>query len=131
MKLLLIFFFSIISAKNVTFDILTNLKLNAYEAEEICNRAGGTLPHFTVQEEFEQFSNNFGDKFEEQWFGIDWLPREHFSNSGTKNYGCYFKRRNGGMESGFCDEKKNFICQFESQKVEKTFTEEKFGFSKF
>ena len=119
MNLLLLFFFSVIPAKSTTFEILTNLQLNAYEAEEICNRARGTLSHFSDQEEFEKFLNNFGEKFEQQWLGIDWLPREHYSNAGTNNYGCKFNRRNWGMESGFCEDKKNFLCQFETQKVEK------------
>ena len=110
---LVFFFFSVSSAKFITFEILTDLKLNAYEAEEICNRAGGTLPHFSGQEEYDNFLINFGEKFEQQWLGIDWLPREHYSNAGSKNNYCKFNIRNQRMASGLCEEKKNFICRFE------------------
>jgi len=123
MNFLTIFLFSGISGflTNVTFEILTNLKLNAFEAEEICNRAGGTLPFFPEENDVKDFINTIGKQFKEHWLGIDWIPREHFSIFSRENHGCNYIRRNEGFNSAFCDEKKNFICRFEGQKVKTIF----------
>ena len=115
MKFFSLFFLSKIAAE-IKYLSLTSLKLSAHDAEEVCNRAGGTLPYFPGGEkEHEIFTRNIESVFDEIWYGIDWLPREHY---GDWSPGCMFYQQISGMifrES--CEEKKNFMCRFEANKV--------------